>query len=181
MHLLSNLSLDPALAALLLIASIAAAFDLRFRRIPNWLTLGGAAAGLALHTVLGRTAGLLASAEGLGLGFGVYLVLYCLHAMGAGDVKLMAAVGALAGPSTWWHIFLATAIAGGILAFALSLAKGRLRLTLWNVSFIVGELMHGRLPYYRRADLDVNSRDALKLPHALAILAGVAVTLCCVI
>src|SRR4051794_23025176 len=112
---------------LLLMVLAAAAFDIRSRMIPNWLTLGGMAAGLALNVALGGLAGLRWSGAGLLLGFGAYLCLYCLRAMGAGDVKLMGAVGSMAGPSAWFAIFLATAIAGGLMATALALSHGRWR------------------------------------------------------
>ena len=104
------------LVAVIVIA--AAATDLRSRRIPNWLTLSGVCAGLLLNWYMEGLVGIRTSLEGLALGFGVYFVLYCLRAMGAGDVKLMAAVGAIVGPQNWVWVFIATAIAGGVLAAA---------------------------------------------------------------
>jgi prepilin peptidase CpaA len=160
--------------ALLAMVVAAAAFDVRSRKIPNRLTLGGMAAGIVLQTVLHGLAGLALSAEGLALGFGVYLAFYCLRAMGAGDVKLMGAVGAFAGPVLWVHVFLATSVAAGILAVWLSLAKGRFRQTLWNMGYLAVELMHFRPPYYKHPELDVKSGRALKMPHGVAIAAGVA-------
>src|SRR5262249_9384245 len=159
-----------ALAALV---TVAAGFDLRWRRIPNWLTLGGMAAGLALNTAALGVSGLTLSLAGLALGFGAYLALYCLHGIGAGDVKVMGGVGALLGPAGWFQAFLATALAAGLLAAATCVAKGRLRQTLWNVGFIVTELMRLRAPYFRRPELDVRSGQALKTPHGLAIAVGV--------
>ena len=70
------------------------------------------------------------------LGFGFYLLLYSLRAMGAGDVKLMAAVGAMVGPGHWLLIFMASAVAGGVLALLCVLWKGRLKTTLWNTFFL---------------------------------------------
>jgi prepilin peptidase CpaA len=161
-------------AVLLAMVAVAAVSDIRRRKIPNWLTLGGMAGGLVLQTVLHGLAGLLHSAEGLALGFGVYLAFYCLRAMGAGDVKLMAAVGAIAGPALWFQMFVATSVTAGVLALGLSLATGRLRQTVWNMAYIVMELMHFRAPYFRHPELDVKHGRALKMPHALAIAAGVA-------
>jgi prepilin peptidase CpaA len=165
---------SPAIAALLAtLVTAAACFDLRWRRIPNWLTLGGMAAGVALNTAAQGLGGLTLSIEGVALGFGAYFMLYRLHGIGAGDVKLMGAVGALLGPPGWFQVFLATALAGGLMAAAACVAKGRLRQTLWNVGFIVIELIHLRAPYLRRAELDVRSGQALKMPHGFAIAAGV--------
>ncbi len=164
------------LVAVLVLA--AAATDIRSRRIPNWLTLAGVCAGLSLNWALYGLPGLKASATGLLLGFGSYFALYCLRAMGAGDVKLMAAVGAIVGPANWFSVFIATALAGGVLAVVLMIWKGRVRETLWNTFFIVQELAHFRAPFKKRSDLDVKDPRALNMPHGVAIAAG---TLACLV
>lgn len=158
---------EVALLALVLGAAI---YDVRYRRIPNWLTVGGAAIGVALNTFLGPPVGGLAFAlKGLAMGFGAYLALYALHAMGAGDVKLMAAVGALAGWQNWVGIFIITAILGGVAAIMLSILRGRLGKTLWNVGFILSEMKSGRPAYLGREELDVRSSKSLGLPHGAVI------------
>ena len=84
------------LSALVIVAAI---WDIRTRRIPNWLTLSGVILSVGLNMFLfDKTLdGIWFSLKGFGLALGVYLVLYILRAMGAGDVKLMAAVGAAVG------------------------------------------------------------------------------------
>ncbi len=159
------------------VVAIACASDVRSRRIPNWLTLSGAAAGILLHAATGGFAGVGVSLEGMLLGFGAYLVLYCLRAMGAGDVKLMAAVGAIVGPAGWILVFFGTAISSGLLALGLVIFKGRLQETLWNVFFIVSEMAHLRAPYQRRGDLSVKDSRSLKMPHGVAVAAGTAAVL----
>lgn len=154
------------------IVLVAAATDLRSRRIPNWLTLSGICAGLALNGAISGWSGVWTSFTGLLLGFGAYFALYALHAMGAGDVKLMAAVGAIVGPSNWFSVFLASAVAGGVLAVILMIRKGRVRETLGNAFFITGELLHFRAPHKRRSHLDVRDPRALNMPHGVAIAAG---------
>ena len=72
--------------------AIAAVYDIRFRRIPNWLVLTGLVLGLGLNTFLFRWPGARASLLGIGLAFLIYFPLYLLRGMGAGDVKLMAAI-----------------------------------------------------------------------------------------
>jgi prepilin peptidase CpaA len=155
-----------------LIVLVAAATDIRSRRIPNWLTLSGVCAGLLLNCQLSGLDGLKTSVAGLLLGFAAYFALYCLRAMGAGDVKLMAAVGAIVGPQDWFYVFIATAIAGGVLALALMIGRGRVKETLRNTVFITGELIHFRAPFSRRKDLDVKDPRALTMPHGVAIAAG---------
>src|SRR5215471_4225376 len=119
-----HLSLPPRGADAILLALVicAAIYDARYRRIPNWLTVSGVLFGIALNSFTGRpdfgvdpgVAGLLFALKGMGLGFGLYLALHLLRAMGAGDVKLMAAVGSLVGWQDWFGIFVFTAIIGGI-------------------------------------------------------------------
>src|ERR1051326_1711318 len=151
---------------LLIVVFIAAVYDLRYRRIPNWLTASGVLAGLAMNTfLLEGWRGVQLSLIGLGVAFGLYFVLYALRAMGAGDVKLMAAIGTIVGVSYWWRIFLITAMLGGVLGVLFALFKKRLGSTFWNVSFILSEMVHGRPAYVGREELDVKSEKALRMPH----------------
>src|SRR5690349_15418627 len=82
------------LASVLLVAGVT---DLRSSKIPNWLTLSTMVAGLLGHSLLNGLPGLLFSAKGLGLGLAMFLLLYIIGGMGAGDVKLLAAVGSFIG------------------------------------------------------------------------------------
>ena len=167
----------PARVLLVVIVLVAAASDIRTRRIPNWLTLPGVLAGILVNVVMAGLPGLKMSLTGLALAFGLYLVLYVLRAMGAGDVKLMAAVGAIVGPAQWFAIFIATAVAGGIFAVALMVIKGRVRQTLGNTMVIIQELAQFRAPYSRHKHLDVKDPGALNLPHGVAIATGTLVSL----
>jgi prepilin peptidase CpaA len=153
---------------------VAAVYDVRYRRIPNWLTLAGVLVGVALNGFLdqGRPGLFVSSLLGLAAAFGVYFVLYALRAMGAGDVKMMAAVGAIVGWRDWFGIFIVTAMIGGIMALILVVARGRVKKTLWNVAFILSELKSGRPAYMRREELDVKNPKALGLPHGAVIAVG---------
>jgi prepilin peptidase CpaA len=161
----------PNSLAMILIALVitAAIWDLRLRRIPNWLSLSGILAGIALNSFLFGFTGLKASLSGMAAGFGIYFVLYLFRAMGAGDVKLMAAVGAFVGPGNWIVIFLITALLGGLIALSVLVWRKRMRKTLENVLFIVSEMMHFRAPYMAREELSVKSQRALTLPHGAVI------------
>ena len=110
-----------------ILAAIAAIFDIRYRRIPNWLVLAGILVGFAWNVSSSGWPGLGRASAGLGLGFILYFPLYLLRARGAGDVKLLAAVGAVTGPLNCLWIFLLTAILGGIIALFLLLFRGRVR------------------------------------------------------
>jgi prepilin peptidase CpaA len=166
----------PAIQALLLLIVIPAAiFDILSRRIPNWLSFAGVVFGVGLNVFLYQKAGLWASLEGIGLALAVYFVLYLLRGMGAGDVKLMAAVGATAGPtnwSNWLGILFLTAMVGAVVGIGMVLTKGRLRKTFDNVVLILMSLRSGQAPYRDHPELDVRSSAGVRLPHAAMIAMG---------
>ena len=164
----------PAVLQITLIASvlIAALYDWRFRRIPNWVSVSGLVVGCGVNVILFRWNGTQSALLGIGAALLVYVPLYCLRGMGAGDVKLMAAVGAIAGPRDWFLIFLATALAGGLVSFAVVLYKRRLVHTLLNLSVLTSELLHLRRPASAAPELDVKDTTALRLPHAVPIALG---------
>ena len=117
------------LLVLILGLSAAVVIDVRSRRIPNWLTAGIASAGFGIafgggvvtpaQAALGMIAGLLLMMPG-----------HLIGATGAGDVKLMAAVGAVVGPGLILQAFLYTAVAGGIFAVVVAARRGLLADTL---------------------------------------------------
>lgn len=111
-------------------STAAAVVDLRTRRVPNALTMGMAAAGIALAAMRAGPWGLTASVAGCVVGAVLMLPGHVLGGTGAGDVKLLAASGALLGPAPTFHAFVATVIAGGVLALAVATRRGRLRRTL---------------------------------------------------
>lgn len=149
--------------------------DARTRRIPNVLTFGAAACGLAANLAAGGWQGGLSSLEGWGLGLAAFLPLFLLGGMGAGDVKLLAAVGAWLGPAGAGWTALYAAIAGGAMALVMALARGYLKTAFVNLWSLAG--------YWRAAGprpydgLTLQSAAGPRLPYALAIAAGAAVTL----
>jgi prepilin peptidase CpaA len=171
--------IPPGVEAILLTLVLGAAvYDVRYRRIPNWLTVGGVVVGLSINTFMGRmnvSPGWPAfrfSVAGLVIGFGAYFLLYALRAMGAGDVKMMGAVGAMVGWENWFGIFVITAIIGGAMAFILVVAKKRFTKTFFNVGIILNEMKAGRPAYLAKEELDVKSPKALGLPHGAVIAVG---------
>lgn len=116
-----------------LLVIIAAVYDYRSRRIPNLLTMPAMVAGLALNACLSGGTGLEQSLLGLLLGVGLLLIPFAIGGMGAGDVKLLAAVGALNGPHFVLFTCIYGAIAGGVMAVVLLLLKGRAQAVFANV------------------------------------------------
>jgi prepilin peptidase CpaA len=169
----------PTLLKLVLIGiALAAAFyDLRVRRIPNWVNLTGASLGIALNGYFEGWAGAATAIGGLLVALCVYLPLYALKGMGAGDVKLMAAVGALAGLGNWLLIFITTALLGGLAALALVLWRKRVNQTLLNLSAILGQLAKCKVPAEHDDTLSIQNDKSLKMPHGAVIAAGVGLFL----
>jgi len=156
-----------------ILVAIAAIFDIRYRRIPNWLVLAGIIVGLAWNVYSSGWSGLLRASEGLGLGFALYFPLYLIRARGAGDVKLLAAVGAIAGPLNCFWIFLLTAILGGVIALLLLIFRSRVRQTFFNVGWIIRDLLHLQAPWRSSDELDVTTNKGMRLPHGAMIAVGV--------
>jgi prepilin peptidase CpaA len=163
-------------ACALLCASIGSVHDLRERKIPNLLSGPAILAGLTLHTVFGGLRGMGDSAlAGLAAG-GLSLVFWLAGGMGAGDVKLMAAIGCITGFFPLRIMLVSTAVAGGLFAIALSLYHGRLRETLRNVGVLLAH--HRQKGLEPHPDLNLKSPRTLSLPFALPVAAGCLVTFC---
>ena len=115
----------------LAIGAVAGAMiDLRTRRVPNALTLGLAASGLAAAASGASGISVAAALAGFALGMVLMLPGHLIAGTGAGDVKLFAAIGTLVGPATIMTAFLYTAIAGGVLAVVVAIKRRRLQRTL---------------------------------------------------
>jgi len=159
-------------AALLITVVMAGVYDARFRRIPNWVVLVGLALGFSLNAFLFEWQGLLMAAKGFGVGLLIYFPLYLIRAMGAGDAKLMAAVGCMLGPSNWFGVFILTVLLGAASGLVLLVVRKRLAQGLWNVGFLVRRLMAFEAPYATNEQLDVRSEKALRMPHGVVIAAA---------
>jgi prepilin peptidase CpaA len=135
--------------SVLLVVTVATITDLRSRRIPNWLVLPFLPLGIAVSAWFGGWHGLEQSLEGAGLGILIFGILYWKFGMGAGDVKLCAAIGAWIGPSQFLIAVVLTALAGGLVILIWTLCRGILllvgRRTREEASF--GRLMETKMPY----------------------------------
>jgi prepilin peptidase CpaA len=157
---------------LLVLAVTACVTDARTRRVPNWLTATGFLLGLGLNYFLFETPGFLMALKGAGIALLIYFPLYLLRGMGAGDVKLMAAAGALVGPTNWLGILLCTSIFGGILAVIAVARRGRAGKTFENIRFILTSLRAKHAPYQLNPELDVRNAKSFGLPHAIPVAFG---------
>jgi len=154
--------------AITLLVGIAAWRDFTTHRIPNWLSVTGLATGLALRAPLGLHA-LEIGLEGVGLALAVSLLLYALRAIGGGDVKLLAAVGAFLGFPDVISALGVMAVLGGAFAIVSVTRRGLLPLLLLNTVDLVRSWRSlGRGPDARRLD----SPGALTIPYAVPIAVG---------
>jgi prepilin peptidase CpaA len=144
----------------------AAVIDLRTRRIPNILTATLAAVGVGLAAAGFGRVGLGASVLGCLLGLAFMMPGHIFGATGAGDVKLLAAAGALLGPKDTIYAFLYTAIAGGVLALVVAVARRRLGQTLASTRGLVAGSEQAR------TDVESASSDN-RFAYAPAIAIGV--------
>ena len=162
----------PSIVALLL-ASLCLITDLRSRRIPNVLTLPAVGIGLLLGLMLGGWEGLANSAIGLGLGLAVMIIPYLVGGMGAGDVKLMAALGALMGHPAIIHVFLYTILIGGLFSLVNALSRGTLRSALGNMYQWTKSLALQRLGGLRAGLTETElAQTAGVIPYGVAIALG---------
>ena len=153
---------------LLLLVAAAAINDLSSRRIPNRLLLGGLVGALVLHALSPDPGpALLSSVGGALTGFLVFIPFYLLHGMAAGDVKMMATVGAFTGPAVALEIAVLAWCAGGLMALAILIYSGRLWLALRNLWGIVWPALL-RIPALPPAARE----SAGSMPYGLAIAAG---------
>jgi prepilin peptidase CpaA len=148
--------------------------DFRTRRIPNWLTVTGALAGIVTLTGHLGLHGLILSLQGLFLALTCLLPLVLLRAMGAGDWKLMGAIGAILGPRMMLFVLAGAIFLSGIMAIVMVVRAGKVKETAMNVFVLVqGFLSFGlrELP-----DISLDNPDLMKLPFGVA--AGLATVLC---
>jgi prepilin peptidase CpaA len=154
----------------------AAVVDWRTRRIPNWLTVPALLVGIATHTVISGWAGAKMSLEGAGLAFGLLLPFVLLRALGAGDWKLMGAVGAFLGPVLLLFVLLGSIFVAGLMAMVQAIKARRVRQTLVNMAVLLqGFVAFGLQPH---PEISIDNPKSLKLPFGVAVVA--ATIFCCI-
>ncbi len=166
--------MEPDRIVVLATVAVAALIDIRTRRIPNLLTFGSAAGALAYHAGTGGLHGLGSSAGGWAIGVGLFLPMFLLGGMGAGDVKLLGAVGAWLGPMGVLYAGLYSVLAGGALALVVGGIHGYLGKALSN--------LWGLLVFWRTAGiqplpgLTIEDAAGPRLAYGVAIAAGTIAT-----
>ena len=156
--------------------ALACVTDLRTRRIPNVLTLSAVAGAVLFHLATGGWQAAGWSIVGLFVGALLFLPMFALRGMGAGDVKLLAAVGAWLGPGQVAIVALATSLVGGVMAVVVALAYGYLRKALTNIYLL---LAHWRVMGVSPLPaITLEQASGPRLAYAFPIAIGTVVTLC---
>ena len=154
----------------LAVAVAAAISDLATRRIPNLLTFGAALAGLLYHAYVGGLSGFGWALAGWVVGTAVFFPFFALGGMGAGDVKLFAALGAWMGPLGAAKIAIAAAIAGGLVAVVVMLRHRYLRTAFDNLRLLFQHWTVNGMT--AKPDLTLASSRGPRLAYAVPILLG---------
>ena len=142
--------------------------DVRYRRIPNAFVLATLAAGIAINAIGGGWQGIFSSLKGCGIAFVLMFMLHLFGAMGAGDVKLFAAIGAVIGSQFVLPTFLIVVITGGLLA-AVSIVRSR---TVITTMHRVLQIFVGMLPGWQMPKFAVPANRSYTIPYGVAITLG---------
>jgi prepilin peptidase CpaA len=142
--------------------------DVRYRRIPNPFVLATLVTGLTLNFALGGLSGGLNSVGGCVLAFILMFILHVFGAMGAGDVKLFAAIGSLIGAQLVLPTFVVVVLTGGLLAMVSILRSGVFATTMHRVL----QILVGLLPGWQMPKFSVPADRRLTIPYGAAITIG---------
>ena len=156
--------------AALVVASVACAFDLRTRRIPNWLTFGSALLALGFRLAESGVSGVEHGILGWATGVAILLPPFLLGGMGAGDVKLVGALGAWLGPGETLWMAVYTSVAGAVMAVMVSAWQEYLGQAWSNVWLLITHWRVGGIKPL--PELTLSAGRGPRLAYAVPILAG---------
>lgn len=174
LELLTMMATDLRTVVLFVLLVIAAVIDFRTYRIPNWLTAGGTLFALIYATLnsVSAMSGLLVALGGMAIGFLVMLPTYLLRLMGAGDVKLMAMVGAFLGMYSALQATAFVFVVGGIAAIAFSLFRKNAGRMFSNIKNMTQRLIYIGMAGVK-PDITMNKTQSVgKLPYGVCIGVG---------
>jgi prepilin peptidase CpaA len=143
-------------------------YDVRYRRIPNPFVLATLVSGVAINTIFGGLHGLYGSLGGGAFAFALMFMLHVFGAMGAGDVKLFAAIGAVTGAHLVLPTFLVVVLTGGLLAIVSVIRAGMVMTTMHRVL----QIFVGLLPGWEMPKFAVPSDRRYTIPYGVAITIG---------
>jgi len=149
--------------------AIAAVIDARERRIPNWLTFGLLLGGLGRALASGGAEGLGHASLGMLVGGAVPLVLYAISALGGGDVKLLAAIGAWVGSGPAIEIFMVESLLGMVIVLVQAASQRRTGALFRNSALIAANFASVSEIGLQNAVETGKSYQAIKRPLPFAV------------
>jgi prepilin peptidase CpaA len=150
-----------------------ALLDWRSRRLPNWLTIPGLLLGIAVHTAIGGWHGMLFALEGAGVAMLLLLTPVLIRVLGAGDWKLMGAVGAFLGPVLVLFVLFGSILGAGLMAILQMVYSHRVMETFRNMKVLVrGFWAFGLKP---NPEMSIDNPARMKLPFGVAVAAATLV------
>lgn len=149
--------------------------DWRSRQIPNWLTVPGLFLGITVNSLLTGWHGAKLSLAGAGLALVLLLPLVLLRAFGAGDWKLMGAVGAFVGPILFLFVLVGSLFVSGLMAMVNMMRTHRVRTTLRNLAVLVRGFISFGLR--EKPNISLDNPELLKLPFGVAVAVSTLVCL----
>jgi len=150
------------------LAAVIAYYDVRYRRIPNAFVLAAFSGGVVMNTILGGLQGIYSSLTGCVLAFVLMFMFHVFGAMGAGDVKLFAAIGAVTGIQLVVPTFIVVILTGGLLAVVSIIRAGIVMTTLHRVL----QIFVGMLPGWQMPKFAVPVDRRHTIPYGVAITMG---------
>lgn len=156
---------------------LASWIDYAQRRVPNWLNAALLGLGFAAQAWFFGWAGVSTAFLGMLLGFGLLIVPWMMHGMGAGDVKLMAAIGAWMGPMLTLYSFALGAVLGGVAAVVMIMSSGRLAMACANMGVIMAKLSNRRTMFTEFGSAKSFGSTSQLLPYGVPLTGGTLIVL----
>ncbi len=164
-------------AAIVPAACYASWHDYRHHRVPNWLNIAILLGGLSAQTYWFGWPGVQTAMLGVSVGLGSLVLFWAMNAMGAGDVKFMAAMGAWLGPQMTFHAVLAGCLLGGLIAFAMILYQRRWAQATVNVGVMLTKVSSLKTAFGEFGSVrELSDQDSV-LPYAIPLSIGTLVVL----
>ncbi len=156
---------------------LASWIDYSQRRVPNWLNLTLILAGFVAQACFFGWMGVATGFWGMLTGLGLLIVPWLMHGMGAGDVKLLAAIGVWLGPMLTLYSFVLGAVIGGVVAVIMIVSTGRLRLACANMALILTKCSTRKTAFSEFASAKSFGETSQLLPYGVPLTAGTLIVL----
>ena len=156
---------------------LASWIDYAQRRVPNWLNLALIVLGFSVQGYFNGWGGMATGLWGMLVGFGLLIVPWMMHGMGAGDVKLMAAIGVWMGPMLTFYSFALGAAIGGAVAVIMIVSTGRLKMACDNLGIILAKCSTRQTLFSEFGSAKSFGTTSQLLPYGVPLTAGTLVVL----